>query len=140
MIVLFLGPPYYPHSGIDKEGSITARIAEKIIEKARMEFGERLYLEPFFPGLSDMSYLGLPDNIHIESLKSNLPLWGDKYSIPLDLIAELNIPFINIGPSGKDAHKYTERLCIPYSFDKATKLVFEAVLLALDLNPSAFGL
>jgi arginine utilization protein RocB len=96
--------------------------------------------EPFFPGLSDMSYLGLPDNIDTHNLKANFPLWGDKYTIPLDSIASLNIPFMNIGPLGKDAHKYTERLCLSYSFDKAAKLIFEAVLSALDISPEAFGL
>jgi arginine utilization protein RocB len=99
-----------------------------------------MFLEPFFPGLSDMSYLGLPNNIDIESLKANLPLWGDRYTIPLDAIASLNIPFMNIGPLGKDAHKCTERLCVSYSFDNAARLVFEAVLSALDVNSELFGL
>ncbi|MDD4504476.1 MAG: hypothetical protein PHS15_06575, partial [Clostridiaceae bacterium] len=140
MIVLFFAPPYYPHSDIGRDNNKIAKIAEGIIEKAKAEYGEHLFLEPFFPGLSDMSYLGLPNNIDIESLKANLPLWGDKYSIPLDAIASLNIPFMNIGPLGKDAHKYTERLCVPYSFDKAAKLVFEAVLSALDVDSKSFEL
>ena len=140
MIVLFFAPPYYPHSGISRDNSKIDEIVERIIEKSKTEYGEHLLLEPFFPGLSDMSYLGLPSNIDVESLKANLPLWGDKYTIPLDAIASLNIPFINLGPLGKDAHKYTERLCVSYSFDKAAKLVFEAVLSALDVNPESFGL
>lgn len=140
MIVLFFAPPYYPHSGIGRDNSKIIKIAEGIIERAKAEYGEDIIQEPFFPGLSDMSYLGLPNNIDIESLKANLPLWGDKYSIPLDVIAGLNIPFINIGPLGKDAHKYTERLCVSYSFDIAAKLVFESVLSALDVDPMSSGL
>jgi len=58
----------------------------------------------------------------------------------LDAIASLNIPFMNIGPLGKDAHKYTERINISYSFEIASKLVFEAVLSALDASPEDFGL
>jgi len=140
MIVLFYAPPYYPHSGIEGNNSKIIEIAEGIIEKAKLKYGDHMSLEPFFPGLSDMSYLGLPDNIDINSLKDNFPLWGDKYTIPLDAIAGLNIPFMNIGPLGKDAHKYTERLCVSYSFDNAAKLVFEALLSALDINPKSFGL
>ena len=140
MIVLFFAPPYYPHSGVGRENGQIAEITEHIMKKAEKEFGEQMFLEPFFPGLSDMSYLGLPDNIDIGNLKANFPLWGDRYTIPLDTVASLNIPFMNIGPLGKDAHKYTERLCISYSFDKASKLVFEAVLTALDVNPGEFGL
>lgn len=133
MIVLFLSPPYYPHSGASRHDDKIADITEKIIKEANLRYGEILSQEPFFPGLSDMSYLGLPDNIDIESLKANLPLWGDKYTIPLDAIANLNIPFMNIGPWGKDAHKYTERINISYSFEIASKLVFEAVLSALEV-------
>ena len=140
MIVLFLAPPYYPHSGTSGQNGKIAEITEKIIKKANSKYGENLSPEPFFPGLSDMSYLGLPDNMDVESLKRNLPLWGDKYTIPLDAIASLNIPFMNIGPLGKDAHKYTERINISYSFEIASKLVFEAVLSALDARPEDFGL
>ncbi len=140
MIVLFLAPPYYPHSGTSGQNGKIDEITEKIIKKANSKYGENLSREPFFPGLSDMSYLGLPDNIDVESLKTNLPLWGDKYTIPLDAIASLNIPFMNIGPLGKDAHKYTERINISYSFEIASKLVFEAVLSALDASPEDFGL
>ena len=140
MIVLFLAPPYYPHSGKSGQNGKIAEITEKIIKKAKSEYGESISWEPFFPGLSDMSYLGLPDNIDVESLKTNLPLWGDRYTIPLDIIADLNIPFMNIGPLGKDAHKYTERINISYSFEIASKLVFEAVLSALDARPEDFGL
>ena len=65
---------------------------------------------------------------------------GGKYTIPLDAIASLNIPFVNIGPLGKDAHKYTERINIPYSFETDSKLVFEAVLSALDVSTEDFGI
>jgi arginine utilization protein RocB len=133
IIVLFFAPPFYPHSGTISDNSNIIKIAEKLIRKAKAEYGEDMFLEPFFPGLSDMSYLGLPDKINTESLKANLPLWGDNYSIPLDAIADLNIPFMNIGPLGKDAHKYSERLCVSYSFEKASKLVFEAVLSAVEI-------
>lgn len=140
MMVLFFAPPYYPHSKAAEDNSKVGRLAQEIVEIAKTKYGEDLSAEPFFPGLSDMSYLGLSGDINIERLKANFPLWGDRYSIPLETMAELGIPFINIGPLGKDAHKYTERLCVSYSFEKAAKLVFEAVFLALDINPEAFGL
>lgn len=136
MIILSFAPPYYPHSIKAEDCSITMRLAGEILSKARELYSEDMSVEPFFPGLSDMSYLGLPNNINIENLKANFPLWGERYSIPLDLISKLNIPFINIGPLGKDAHKYTERLCMSYSFHKAAELVFDAVLSSLDIKNS----
>lgn len=140
MIVLFFAPPYYPHSEMRTENSKIVRIAKGIINKAKSAYGENILLEPFFPGLSDMSYLSLTKNVDIEDLKDNFPVWSNKYSIPLDKIASLNIPFINIGPLGKDVHKNTERLCVSYSFDKTAKLALEAVLTALDINPGIWEL
>ena len=41
----------------------------------------------------------------------------------------LNIPFVNFGPLGKDAHRYTERVDLAYSFGKAPALLRELVSL-----------
>lgn len=38
--------------------------------------------------------------------------WGRLYSIPFEDIESLSIPIINIGPWGKDYHKFTERVFI----------------------------
>jgi arginine utilization protein RocB len=46
-----------------------------------------------------------------------MPLWGKGYSIPLDVLEELNIPVLNLGPIGRDAHKWTERLDIDNAFN-----------------------
>jgi arginine utilization protein RocB len=74
-----------------------------------------------------MSYLGLPNSINTEAISKDFPLWGKKYSLPLHMMSQLNIPFVNIGPLGKDAHKYTERLCTSYSFDMISELVMDTV-------------
>ena len=39
-----------------------------------------------------------------------MPAWPDKYSLPVEDIRNLNVPVVNIGPFGKDAHKFTERV------------------------------
>jgi arginine utilization protein RocB len=127
MIVLFFAPPYYPScSGLDCY-PITQGICEDVINRAKTQYNEPLQLQPYFTGLSDMSYLGLPNSINTEAISKDFPLWGNKYSLPLNMMSQLNIPFINIGPLGKDAHKYTERLCISYSFDMVSKLVMDTV-------------
>jgi arginine utilization protein RocB len=68
----------------------------------------------------------LPEGTDIEGLKKNFPAWGYGYKIPLDTIAQLNIPFLNIGPHGKDAHRTSERLCLSDSFDKTVPLIYSA--------------
>jgi arginine utilization protein RocB len=126
MIVLSYAPPYYPScSGLDSY-PIIHKICKDIINRAEQQFGEKLVLQPYFTGLSDMSYLGLHD-IDTIALSKDFPLWGNKYSLPLDIMSMLNIPFVNVGPLGKDAHKYTERLCVSYSFDMTAKLVMDTV-------------
>lgn len=126
MIIICFAPPYYPHSKRLREDSHVLAVVDTIIKRAKAEYNENYQIEPFFSGLSDMSYLGLSEGIDIHSLRKNFPLWGDNYSVPLNIIAKLNIPFICLGPLGKDAHKYTERLCLSYSFEKAAPLIYAA--------------
>ncbi|MEG2800269.1 MAG: hypothetical protein RR925_10335, partial [Erysipelotrichaceae bacterium] len=71
--------------------------------------------------------LSLRESIDIDSLTLNFPLWGKHYQVPLKDIRELNIPFVNFGPLGKDPHKYTERIDEEYSFHKAPFLLLELV-------------
>lgn len=127
MIVVFFAPPYYPScSGIDHY-PILDSLSKDIIQRAKT-LDVELLQQPYFTGLSDMSYLGLPGSLDASAVASDFPVWGSRYSLPLEAMAELNIPFINLGPLGKDAHKYTERLCISYSFDKTAQLVLDTVM------------
>ncbi len=134
MIILSFAPPYYPHSEALQDDSKVMQVCRQLIRSAKEQYGETLSLEPYFPGLSDMSYLSVPAGTDLKRLKNNFPLWGSRYAIPLDLIAQLGIPFMNIGPLGKDAHKYVERLCLSYSFDVAAKLLYQAVLSFFDID------
>ncbi|HHU68958.1 MAG TPA: hypothetical protein GXZ31_01500 [Thermoanaerobacterales bacterium] len=43
-------------------------------------------------------------------------------------IRELNLPVVNIGPYGKDAHKYTERVYMPYSFETVPRITYESII------------
>jgi arginine utilization protein RocB len=52
-----------------------------------------------------------------------MPALDSKYKLPLDAMQKLGLPVVNIGPFGKDAHKFTERLEKKYSFEVAPKLV-----------------
>jgi arginine utilization protein RocB len=39
-----------------------------------------------------------------------MPLWQKTYDIPFAEMEALSVPVINIGPWGKDLHKFTERV------------------------------
>lgn len=131
MIIISFAPPYYPHLTIRKgkpKDNIVMEVARDVIRKAREDFGEDLTLQKFFKGLSDMSYFALHDAEEVISyLQPNIPSWGIRYSIPVEAIKKLDLPVLNIGPYGKDAHKFTERLHLPYWHNVAPRLLKFAV-------------
>ena len=82
----------------------------------------------FYPSLSDSSYLKMDDDAaSLELLLHNFPGYAALYRVRFDSIRELSIPGINYGIYGKDAHKWTERVYMPYSFDILPKLILETV-------------
>ncbi|WP_163100741.1 M20/M25/M40 family metallo-hydrolase [Peribacillus alkalitolerans] len=129
--LVMLAPPYYPHVSLTKGDKREQRIKDlstSIIEFAQNEFNEELKLLYYFAGLSDVSYCRLVGGEGtIATLENEMPLYGKKYLLPLEKIESLDIPTINLGPFGKDAHKRTERLHIPYSFEIAPMLLKQAV-------------
>lgn len=130
-VVLFLAPPYLPHntlhSDIPSEEAVLQDISA-IIETVGEKTGETFKLLHFFPSLSDSSYLKVDDTRDsIHSLIHNFPLYEELSYIPFDMIQTLSIPAINYGCYGKDAHKTTERVYMPYSFGVLPQLILETV-------------
>ena len=56
-----------------------------------------------------------------------MPGWGRVFSLPMDDLLSLDVPLAGLGPSGKDAHKDTERLELDYSFDIAPRMLEKAI-------------
>jgi len=127
MLIISYGPPFYPHTKKTGDENSAVKVAQKVSAFAEKEFGFTLLQEAFYPGLSDMSYLGLERDFSAEALSENFPMWEKGYDLPLFAIKELNIPFICLGPWGKDAHKYTERLNFSYSFGKVPRIFHQAI-------------
>ncbi|MFN4142256.1 M20/M25/M40 family metallo-hydrolase [Aestuariivirga sp.] len=66
----------------------------------------------YFPGISDMSFLGEASG-DLSAAEANTPGWGTSFTMP----APAGYPCINIGPWGRDYHHWLERLHAPYAFD-----------------------
>jgi arginine utilization protein RocB len=64
----------------------------------------------YFMGISDCSYLGMDAEFDSEALAANMPCWGKLYSYDMEALAKLQIPFLLLGPWGKDLHQRTERV------------------------------
>jgi arginine utilization protein RocB len=68
-------------------------------------------VENYYTGISDLSYSMFESSgENTAFIRDNLLLWGEIYSIPFEQIRALSIPVLNIGPWGKDFHKYSERV------------------------------
>lgn len=131
VILLYFSPPYYPHIAVKGNTAEERRLLSALEEIVKKSEEPNLVLRKFYPYISDLSYFALPEDKAVEALKQNLPGFGVTYSLPLDDIKKLDLPVTNIGPYGYDAHKYTERIEVEYSFHKVPSMVLDTVLAML---------
>lgn len=127
VMVIGFAPPYYPHRVWSKKHKQIMDICSMVIERSEKLHNEKLIRKDFFPGLCDLSYLGFEHPDEYISLESNMPVFGVSYTLPVKALSSIDIGGINISTMGKDAHKYTERLNIPYSTKVAPDLVLFAI-------------
>ncbi|WZL72474.1 M20/M25/M40 family metallo-hydrolase [Clostridiaceae bacterium 35-E11] len=130
VIIVYFSPPYYPHIYVegknDKEQNLLNAVSQSI-EKLNTDYN--IVQKKFYPYISDLSFVSAPQDMDvIANLMENMPAFGSKYNLPLEEMQALNLPVVNIGPFGKDAHQYTERIEKEYSFNIAPKLVYETIL------------
>ncbi|GAA0433777.1 M20/M25/M40 family metallo-hydrolase [Lentibacillus halophilus] len=117
VVVIFFAPPFVPHNYVKGETNNEKKIIDNLQEITN-GFDDDFPIKYFFPSLTDSSYLALDDSDEeIIGLEKNFPEMDKLYPVPIDKIRTLNIPAINIGTWGKDAHKMTERVYKPYTFN-----------------------
>lgn len=127
MVIIALAPPYYPNTNnnmvFEKSGEINKSI-ESLVNFAKEEWDQDYFVQNYFTGISDLSYAMFEaDRKNIEYIEENMLMWKDIYYIPLETIKELSIPVLNIGPWGKDFHKYTERVYKEDLFERTPILI-----------------
>lgn len=133
VIVCFF-PPYYPHIYVEgtreKERELLAAARRTVAETAGED---RLVWKKFFPYISDLSYAAAPREPRVvAALRDNLPGFGVTYDLPLADMQALDLPVLDIGTFGHDAHKFTERLEKNYSFHVTPELVLRTILNLLE--------
>lgn len=130
VIIVYFTPPYYPHIYVSEEDDAGRRILETVADViSENQDGDPLVLKKFFPYISDLSYGGAPkDEQSLVELKGNLPGFGLTYTLPIEDMQELDLKGLNIGPFGKDAHKFTERIEVNYSLNIAPRLVWDTIM------------
>lgn len=116
VIVGLASMPYLPTR---LRGGQGARLGAAV-ERARMEVGTRhgvgIGTCGFFPGISDMSFLGQVDAAAVPAIAAATPAWGHGIAWPGGAAA-LGVPIVNAGPWGRDYHTPLERLHTAYAFE-----------------------
>lgn len=131
LVILLFAPPYYPscfNEGTTNHEAAALAMVDELIAYAQSAFDTTLEPCAFFPGLSDNSYFGVKNGQSIvHEFKPNMPLWGISYDMPIDTLEQIHVPVLNIGTLGKDPHKYTERLNLPYSLTATPAMIMKCL-------------
>lgn len=76
----------------------------------------------YFPGISDMSFVG-ETNGNVTAAAESTPIWGTSFALG----EPAGYPCINIGPWGRDYHHWLERLHAPYAFETLPKVLLAVI-------------
>lgn len=111
--VIGFAPPYYPPVHADhvpgKEGYGTAAFGfvSKLSER---RFGQKLFAENYFMGISDLSYSAVTAPFDYEQFSTNAPLWDAAYRLDFDAFERIGAPGVIYGPIGREYHTSFERV------------------------------
>lgn len=140
-IVVYFAPPFFPPIRGDTESRLNRAIAAEV-DTGR--YGN-IQFRGFYPYVSDISYMRVDEAVYksLPTLEKNFPLWRNRgtrisphlsdeyFTIPFDLIHELDCDVANIGPWGKEAHGKGERVYMPYSFETVPELLYNVIVRVL---------
>ena len=107
VVITAFAPPYYPALN---SGKLVGEGFKKVVDFVGTLLPVKC--KEYFMGISDCSYLGMDAEFDSEALAANMPCWGKLYSYDMEALAKLQIPFLLLGPWGKDLHQRTERVHI----------------------------
>jgi arginine utilization protein RocB len=122
--IVGFAPPFYAKAQLDSERDqgFLSIIKDEVMSFNR-DYGESIKLRPYFPGISDMSFLAPSVSREaIEFVKKEsavLQSYLDKY-----LESPLDTPVINVGPWGREYHQNGERAHRHYAFSLLPELLF----------------
>ena len=134
-IVYGLIPPYYPNVSnlfIDDLDENVSSLSDNLKKFTKEEFNQNYNTEYFYTGISDLSYSSIEKSGEIyKALEESMPLLGQFYDVPVELIEKISMPCINIGPWGKDFHKMTERVNKEDLYIRTPRIINKAISLIL---------
>lgn len=130
-IIVFYSSLYSPRIEVTGETEDERNLIEALeqaVKTVQPKYEEPIVIRSFFPYISDMSFVALSDDEEaLDAASRNNPSWGTKFYVEYQDIRELNVPVINIGPYGLDAHKRYERMEMDYSLEIVPNLTNEVI-------------
>lgn len=125
-IILFYSSLYSPRielTGKTNHEQALIDALDQAVEAIQPNYQFPIITRNFFPYISDMSFVALSDDDEgINAVSTNDPGWGTKHYVDYQDIRDINVPVINIGPYGLDAHKKLERMEMTYSLEMVPNL------------------
>jgi arginine utilization protein RocB len=130
-IIVFYSSLYSPRievTGKNENEKNLLDAVEAAVESVQPNYPHPIVTKNFFPYISDMSFVALSDDDEgISAISSNNPGWGTKHYVDYSAIRDINVPVINIGPYGYDAHKQYERMERSFSLDIVPNLTNQVI-------------
>ncbi|WP_047151342.1 M20/M25/M40 family metallo-hydrolase [Aneurinibacillus tyrosinisolvens] len=130
-IIVFYSSIYSPRielTGETENEKLLIQALEKAVDDIQPHYEHPIVIRNFFPYISDMSFVGLSDDEQgIRAESANNPSFGKKYHVDYQDIRDINVPVINIGPYGLDAHKKYERMEARYSLQMVPNLTHRVI-------------
>ncbi|MFN7249415.1 MAG: M20/M25/M40 family metallo-hydrolase [Anaerobacillus sp.] len=131
-IIVFYSSLYSPRIEVSGKDQLERNLISSLdlaVSKVQPNYPNPIVTRNFFPYISDMSFVALSDDEEgISAVSNNTPCWGSKLFVNYQDIRDINVPVINIGPYGFDAHKQYERVDLSYSFEIVPNLTNEVIL------------
>lgn len=131
-VVLGFAPPYYARADFDREThSSFLQMLRAELSRFSREIGKSVRVRPYFPGISDMSFLSPSDSAQQRAFVRNLTPVAD-ISSSESARTRVGCPVINLGPWGREYHQLGERVHRHYSFEEMPLLLSRLVAAILD--------
>jgi arginine utilization protein RocB len=126
VVLGFASTPYLPTEPRGQAGArLEAAVRRAAAETARRR-GTGVGVCRYFPGISDMSFLGQADPEAVPVIAANTPAWGAGVPWPAEG-AIAGLPIVNAGPWGRDYHTPLERAHAAYAFEVLPELLVGVV-------------
>ncbi len=130
-IIVFYSSLYSPRIEVTGKNELEENLITSLdnaVSKMQPNYAHPIETRNFFPYISDMSFVALSDDeAGINAVSNNTPCWGKKLYVNYAAIRDINVPVVNIGPYGFDAHRQFERVELTYSLEVVPNLTNEVI-------------